>query len=86
MGGGDNVVKDEYPITMRPTLDLLILAEDGICGNQQCTHENCGGVGGHHPKGPMGYTFAKKGQEGTEESSMLVPRKDSTTLNETCYN
>ena len=86
LSDGDNVGSDEYPVTMTSTLDLLIQTKCDIHGNQQFTHENCGGRGERHPKGCTGHTFAQQRKEDTEENSTLVPGIDGNILNTTCYN
>ena len=43
---GDTVSRDEYPVTMKSALDLLICTEGGIHGNQKSAHENRSGRGG----------------------------------------
>ena len=55
---GENVGRDEYPVTTTSDLDLLIHTERGISGNQQYpTYENCGGRGDQQQKVRIGYNF-----------------------------
>ena len=71
-------------------LDIFICIEDGIHRYQQSTYDNCGSIGSHQQKGRTGHTFVQKRQGGThggtKENSTLVPGRDRTTLNATCYN
>ena len=47
----DNVGRYEDPVTTTSSLDLLILIEGGIWGNQKSpTYENYGGRGGRYQK------------------------------------
>ena len=48
---GDNMGRDEYPITTTSALELLIHTEGGIRVNHKLsTRENLGGRGGRHHK------------------------------------
>ena len=68
MRDGDNMGRDEYPVTITPALDLLIRTEGVIWGNQQYTHKNHGGGGGRHQEGRIGHTFDQQQQGGTKEN------------------
>ena len=82
--------RDEYPVTITSSLDILIRTEGGILGIQQSTYDNHGGRVGRQQKGRMGHTFSQQRQGftqvGTEENVTLFPGKGSTALNATCYN
>ena len=52
--------RDEYPVTIKSALYLLICTEGGILGNQQSpTYENHGGIGGGQHKERIGHTFTQ---------------------------
>ena len=82
----ENLGRDEYPVKNTLALDILIRTGCGIWGNQKLsTYENHGGRRGRQNKERIGNTFTKyKG--GTDYNKNLVPGKDGTTLNSTCYN
>ena len=81
---------DEYLITTKLAVDLLIHTEGGIYGNQKSTYDNCSGTGGRKQKICMGHTLDQKLQVGTHggtnKNATLVPSRDGTTLNPTHYN
>ena len=84
--GGDNVGSDEYPVTTTLELDILIRNDGGICRNQKSSaYENCGGGKGPQYKEGIRHTSTQQ-KLGREENTNLVPGKDGTTLNSTCYN
>ena len=83
---GDNVGRDDYPVTTRSVFETLICTGGGICGNQQLSdYENREGSRGRQHKERMGHTFTQH-KGGTEDNTTLVPGKDGTNLNSTCYN
>ena len=86
LNDGGNVGRDQYPVKTTSALDLLIHTKGGIWENLKLsTYENRGDRRGRQNKERIGNTFTKyKG--GTDYNTNLVPGKDGTTLNSTCYN
>ena len=60
---GEKVARDEFSVTIKPALDILVHIEFGIRGNQKYTHYNHCGRQGHQQKGCIGHFFLRNRRE-----------------------